>query len=78
MSSDYIPKVMCLDTDLFSIFGFSGRGIGPGTYFGTQFAKFLSSKMPETLPVGISRAYQDRYRQIKTAFFEVGARISHL
>ena len=78
MSSDYIPKVMCLDTDLFSIFGFSGRGIGPGTYFGTQFAKFLSTKMPETLPIDISFTYQDHYRQIKNAFFEVGARISHL
>jgi len=69
---------MCLDADLFSIFGFSGRGIGPGTYFGTQFAKFLSTKMPETLPIDISFTYQDHYRQIKNAFFEVGARISHL
>ena len=78
MSSDYIPKVMCLDTDLFSIFGFSGRGIGPGTYFGTQFARFLCSRSAETLPMDVSHYYRDDLRKIKTVIYELGARISHL
>ena len=78
MSSDYIPKVMRLDTDLFSIFGFSGRGIGPGTYFGTQFARFLCSRSAETLPMDVSHYYRDDLRKIKTVIYELGARISHL
>ena len=41
MSKDYLPKIMQLDDELFSIFGFSGRGIAPGTFFGTKFAQYI-------------------------------------
>lgn len=78
MSSNYIPKIMRLDSNLYSIFGYSGRGIGPGTYFGTQFARYLLSNSKQTLPVDITHSYRDRSQMIKTLVFEMGARISHL
>lgn len=78
MSKDYLPKIMQLDDELFSIFGFSGRGIAPGTFFGTKFAQYIEKNTPEILPIDISHNYKDPYRQIKTLVFELGARISHI
>jgi glycine/D-amino acid oxidase-like deaminating enzyme len=78
MSSNYIPKIMRLDSDLYGIFGYSGRGIGPGTYFGTEFARYLISTSQQTLPVEISDSYKDRYQRIKSVVFELGAQVSHL
>ena len=69
---------MRLDSDLYSIFGYSGRGIGPGTYFGTEFARYLISTSQQTLPVEISDSYKDRYQRIKSVVFELGAQVSHL
>lgn len=78
MSKDYLPKIMQLEDELYSIFGFSGRGIAPGTYFGTKFAQYIIAKSSEVLPINISTFYNDPYRQIKTHVFELGARLSHL
>ena len=39
MTDDHIPKIYRFGKNAYSIFGYSGRGIGPGTYFGKSIAE---------------------------------------
>ena len=77
MSHDYIPKIQRLGAQSYEIFGFSGRGIGPGTVLGTAMAKYLITGDEAYLPIPITQDYSDRFRAGKTLFFETASRAFH-
>ena len=77
MSHDYIPKIQRLGAQSYEIFGFSGRGIGPGTVLGTAMAKYLITGDEAYLPIPITQDYSDRSRAGKTLFFETASRAFH-
>ena len=43
MTSDHLPKIVAAADSAFVVFGYSGRGIGPGTVFGSTAAEALLS-----------------------------------
>ena len=77
MTSDHIPKIVQFGPNAITPFGYSGRGIGPGTVFGTASAQALisgdSSKLP-ILPVDIHNEY---FTGLRETYYEFGATAVH-
>ncbi len=78
MTSDHLPKILRLGDHAFSIFGYSGRGIGPGTVFGKALARVLLGGSEADLPLGAIDSYSERFTGIKGMAFEAGATVAHL
>lgn len=77
MTGDHVPKVETIGPNALTAFGYSGRGIGPGTVLGTSAAKALLSKDWDMLPLSVSNGYSERLPAAKEAFFEFGATAKH-
>jgi len=78
MTADHLPKVVRLGAAGLSVFGYSGRGIGPGTLFGRDLAAALLSDDEGQLPVPVIAGYGERFTGLRQAFFESGAALTHL
>ncbi|MEL6978919.1 MAG: FAD-binding oxidoreductase, partial [Pseudomonadota bacterium] len=78
MSADKLPKLQRLGPRGYSVFGYSGRGIGPGVTFGEAAAAALLSGDETGLPLApIDRAAPPS-RFASGAAFEAGAAAIHL
>ena len=78
MTSDHLPKILRLGDQAFSIFGYSGRGIGPGTVFGQALAGVLLGASDANLPIPACDSYSERFMRVKRLAFEAGATIVHM
>ena len=78
MTNSHIPKIVKLGNNAYSIYGYSGRGIGPGTYFGKAVAECLLNNNENYLPVSPVNDNQEQFRSIKSKAFELGATARHL
>ncbi|MBN9887245.1 NAD(P)/FAD-dependent oxidoreductase [Salipiger abyssi] len=77
MTADHLPKVLSFGPAALSVFGYSGRGIGPGTVFGTRAARALLFGEIDGLPVPVTDRYSERFKSPRTAFTEAGAMLMH-
>jgi len=77
MTADHVPKIVAFGPNAYACFGYSGRGIGPGTVFGTQAAIALLTGSAEALPTTPIRHYSERFTGIKAAYYEAGAALVH-
>jgi glycine/D-amino acid oxidase-like deaminating enzyme len=77
MTGDHLPKILRLGENAYSIFGYSGRGIGPGTVFGKAAAEGLLGKNEEPLPLTPIPSYSERFAGIKQIYYEFGATVIH-
>lgn len=77
MTSDHVPKIVAFGPNAYASFGYSGRGIGPGTVFGTQAAIALLDGRPEALPVRPVTRYSERFTAARAAYYEFGATLTH-
>ena len=78
MTDDHIPKILRLGNNAYSVFGYSGRGIGPGTYFGKAVSDCLVNGNENFLPVNPLDNYQEPLSSFKGGIIEFGATVSHL
>lgn len=78
MTSDHIPKIVAFGPDAYACFGYSGRGICPGTIFGTQSAIALLEGKPDTLPVAPVPSHHESFTRMKETYYETGAILTHL
>ena len=78
MTEDYLPKVVDIGPKAISIYGFSGRGIGPGTLFGKCAVDWVIKDDDSAFPVPITSATHARFRTAKALYFEAGASLTHL
>jgi glycine/D-amino acid oxidase-like deaminating enzyme len=78
MTDDHIPKIYRFGKNAYSIFGYSGRGIGPGTYFGKSIAEVFCNENEDSLPIRPTSSNNQRFSRIKGSFIELGAKINHL
>lgn len=76
MTSTYLPRVQSLGEGAVTLFGYSGRGIAPGTVFGRAAADWATDTggfpVPVTPPISEARA------ALKAAWYETGAVLTHL
>ncbi|WP_278923796.1 NAD(P)/FAD-dependent oxidoreductase [Pseudophaeobacter profundi] len=77
MTSEHLPKIQKL-TDGYVCFGYSGRGIGPGTLFGQQVAKALLSGDETALPLPVCTNHSLPFAGLRGAYYETGATLTHL
>ena len=77
MTHDHIPKIVAFGPDAYACFGYSGRGIGPGTVFGTQAAIALLSGSEDPLPVQPIPHHPERWSRTRSVFYEAGACLVH-
>ncbi len=77
MTSDHIPKIVRLGHNAYSIFGYSGRGIGPGTVFGTALANVLLGQSENNLPIQPCDNHTEPFAQVRQVYFETGATLAH-
>ena len=73
MTKDHIPKIVNFKKNALSCFGYSGRGIAPGTFFGKACALALLSEDLSLLPIYAVKDYKENFTRQKTAFFEMAA-----
>ena len=77
MTTEHLPKILDLQGG-FACFGYSGRGIGPGTLFGTAMAEALLNGDRSRLPVPPSRNHAIPFAGLRSAYYETGATLTHL
>lgn len=77
MTSDHIPKVVEIGPCAYAVFGYSGRGIAPGTIFGTAAAQALLEDWPDAFPIRVSSGYSERFTKARSLYYEFGATLTH-
>ncbi|TYC48340.1 FAD-binding oxidoreductase [Rhodobacterales bacterium] len=77
MTSDHIPKVVAFGPGAYACFGYSGRGIAPGTVFGTAAAAALLDETEALLPVTPIESHSETFTEAKAAYYELGAKLAH-
>ena len=73
MTRDHIPKIVNFEENALSCFGYSGRGIAPGTLFGKTCASALLTENLSMLPVSAVLQYKESFTRQKTTFYEMAA-----
>nr|WP_246525771.1 FAD-binding oxidoreductase [Thalassovita aquimarina] len=77
MTADHIPKIVEFGPCAYACFGYSGRGIAPGTLFGAAAARALLTGTSEDLPIAPIRHHAERFKSIRAAYYELGATLTH-
>ena len=76
-SENYVPNIHDLGQGLYSISGFSGRGISPGTAFGQVMAEYLLGHVKsKDLPVKLETIKPISFNKIRGLFYECGSQLS--
>ena len=78
MTKKKIPEIMRLGKDGYAIFGYSGRGIAPGTVLGEQFGKYSATEDESVLCLKITDKYHETFTNLKSRYYESGARVFHV
>lgn len=78
MTGDHVPKIMETGDNRISIFGYSGRGIGPGTVFGQAAAQWALRGDRSVFPVPAVPNYREKRSQIMARYYQAGAVAAHL
>ncbi len=77
MTSDHIPKILDIGANALAVFGYSGRGIGPGTLFGKLAAEALLAGSRALLPVAPISVYREVLPASRELCYETGAVLTH-
>jgi glycine/D-amino acid oxidase-like deaminating enzyme len=77
MTCDHIPKLVAFGPDALACFGYSGRGIGPGTVFGTDAARALLCGDMQDLPVAPIAHHVEHFTSARALWYETGASLVH-
>lgn len=77
MTNDHIPKIVAFGPGAYACFGYSGRGIGPGTVFGAQSAIALLENNESVLPVAPVVGHTEEFAQARETYYEAGAVLTH-
>ncbi|TMV92707.1 FAD-binding oxidoreductase, partial [Thioclava sp. BHET1] len=76
MTGTHLPRIERRGKRGISIFGYSGRGIAPGTLFGRAAAAWALGT--GDLPLPIQDPQSDPFAAAKGLYYEAGATLSHL
>lgn len=77
MTGDHLPRVAALGEDGISIYGYSGRGIAPGTVLGKCAARWAQTGAVDSLPLELSRSHSDPMAPAKAAYYDFGSLAAH-
>lgn len=79
MTSDALPRLHVSGDSWFSISGYNGRGIAPGTTFGRDLARLaLGQAVAADMALPVTPAQAAAFRPLREAYYEVGSQVAHL
>lgn len=78
MTGDKLPKLVRSGPGLYAIFGYSGRGIAPGTVMGLALGRAILSGDMSGVPLQAVEAHREFVPALRSAYYEAGARLMHL
>lgn len=78
MTADHLPKILRLGPSGYAVFGYSGRGIGPGTVFGRAVTTSIIEANEDVLPVCPIDDYTEPFTTARRLYYELGASAYHL
>ncbi|RYY26099.1 MAG: FAD-binding oxidoreductase [Sphingomonadales bacterium] len=78
MTADALPRLHRLERDIYSISGFNGRGIAPGTTFGRDLARLALGQEPDAFALPITDLRKAPLRATRTAIYDFGSQATHL
>ncbi len=77
MTKDHLPKIVKIGPNAYSVFGYSGRGIGPGTVFGTSLAQAIATGDHSKLPIAPTTDYTENFTEVSSLYYETGSVLTH-
>ena len=78
MTGDHLPRIQRIGQGGYAIYGYSGRGIAPGTVFGRAVAQALLTGEEDGLPVPVVEAHREPFAGLRTLYYETGAKLVHV
>jgi glycine/D-amino acid oxidase-like deaminating enzyme len=79
MTTDNVPRLHKLASNVISVSGYNGRGIAPGTAFGRVIADYIRGAYSDAdLPLPLTAVKEPRFRGLREAAYEFGSQIVHL
>lgn len=79
MTSDNLPRFHELDRNVVAFSGYNGRGIAPGTVFGSVLASYVLGQIAENdLPLPVTAVERQCFRAAREAFYIAGSQLVHL
>ncbi len=79
MTDDNLPRFHRLEDNVFTICGYNGRGIAPGTILGRCLAELALGRMTENdCPLPCTVPQDARFRLLREGAIEIGAQLVHL
>lgn len=77
-TTDHLPRIASPGPRALSLFGYGGRGIGPGTTFGTAAARWvLGDGDPAALPLPVSPEPAVAFAGLRSRAIDLGAALVH-
>lgn len=78
MTQDNLPRFHKLEDGIFTICGYNGRGIAPGTVFGGLMAAYVIGQIgDDDLPLPVTTPASAPFRQTRALTYEIGAQLAH-
>lgn len=77
MTGDKMPKIQRIGPNGLAVYGYSGRGIAPGTVMGTACAGALLAGDEAGLPLAPIDGYAVHLARTRGLYYETGARLLH-
>ncbi|MBP2236852.1 glycine/D-amino acid oxidase-like deaminating enzyme [Sinorhizobium kostiense] len=77
MTANNLPVMHLLAPNVVSVGGYNGRGIAPGTVFGRALARYVVGDAT-AVPLAETPVTPDPWRNLKSAFYHIGAQAKHL
>jgi glycine/D-amino acid oxidase-like deaminating enzyme len=78
MTGNRLPKFHRLAPNVIGFCGYNGRGIAPGTVFGSVLADHILGRSAEAdLPLPVTAPVDAGFRTIKESYYELGAQVAH-
>ena len=77
MTGDHLPRIRRMGPRAYAAYGYSGRGIAPGTCFGAAMALALADGDERHLPLPAVDAHEERFAGLRSAWIEAGVTLVH-
>jgi len=76
-TGDHLPRMAEPYPGVVAAYGYNGRGIGPGTVFGSAMADYLLGGDPRELPLPLTPMTPAPFRGLRALGIELGVRTGH-
>lgn len=78
MTDNSMPRFHKLADNVIAFSGYNGRGIAPGTVFGSLLAKYIEGTVTDDdIPLPVTQPTEPRFRRLRELGYDVGSRIVH-